>query len=601
VGERRLEIRVDASEAARRWLRASLALPAPPGPLTLFYPRWIPGEHSPTGPVAQLTGLRLTAAGRTLSWRRDPLNLHAFTCEVPAAAGRVEIALDYLLPRDSPSFAAGTSTGRCCLLSWTPLVLLPGDGSPEELTAVARVRKPPGWSTASALPVAEESAEEICFRPVPLTALLDSPVLLGAHLTVLPVGDFDGKPHRIALATDSPDALAAVPGDLGERYARLVAEAGALFASRPYDSYTWLVTLSDHVSPFGLEHRESSDNRMPEETFEKEPLQRDLAALLSHEYLHTWNGFARRPAGLLERDYQRPLDGSLLWVYEGLTQYLGFVLATRSGLWAPERFHAHLAMLSARLDAQAGRRWRPLADTAVSAQSLYEAPVEGMAWRRGTDFYDEGLLIWLTVDALLRRRSGGRRSLNDFCAHFFGAGHRGDRAYAQEDVERALAEIEPQDWSAFFAARLQTTGEGAPLDGLAACGWRLVYRDEDNPALKDREERFELHDWTWSLGFQVHQDGRVRDVVPDRPAHLAGIAPGMRLAAVNGREWSPRRVDAALRAARGSSEPLSLLLIDAGQYQTFGLHWHGGPQQPHLERDSSQPDLLAAILRPLAG
>jgi predicted metalloprotease with PDZ domain len=594
------ELAVDASAIDRRLLRARLVLPVSAGTLALAYPKWIPGEHGPTGPIARLTGLRILAAGQALPWRRDPEDVFLFRCEVPAPATSIEVTLDYLVPSASPTFSAGASTAALAVLSWNTVLLLPRATRPQDCLCAASLRRPAGWRLASALTVLAEDELEVRFRAVPVSVLVDSPVLLGRHLHTLRVPVAGGPPHELAVAADGAAAVAPLRR-FAARITRVVEQAGALFGWWPCDRYCWLLALSEHVAHYGLEHGASSDNRMPEDSFAKERLRRDLAALLCHEYLHVWNGGARRPVGLLEGDFQRPVDGSLLWVYEGLTQYLGCLIAVRSGLWTAAHLRAHLALLAARMDHQAGRRWRPLADTAVAAQLLYEAGEDGQSWRRGTDFYDEGLLVWLEIDTLLRRRSDGRASLDDFCLRFFGeqARARSGRAYDLPDLVGSLAEIAPFAWEDLLAERLHSTGERAPLGGIAGCGYRLIYRDRPNPALLDRQDRLEMWDWTFSAGLQVRRDARVRDVVPGLPADLGGIVPGMRLLAVSGREWSPGRFEQALREAQASSAPLDLMAAHAGEVRHCRIDHPGGVRHPHLERDDEHPDLLAEILRPL--
>ena len=591
-------IEVDATEAPRRIFHARLTLPAAPGPLVLYYPKWIPGEHGPTGPITDLVGLRFAAGGKTLPWRRDPIDMYAFHLDVPAGAGAVEAQLSYLAPVEGGNFTAGSNnSSNLAVLSWHTLLLYPKGFPGEQLTFQPRLRLPAGWKQATSLAVASEGGGAVAYRPASMTELIDAPVLMGAHLVTVPLADSLGAPHRLDIASDSPSSLV-LPEGFAAGYDRLVAEFHALFGARHYRGYRWLVTLSDHVAHFGLEHHESSDNRMPEETLAKEALRLDLAGLLAHEYAHSWNAKYRRPVGLVDPDYHEPMQGEMLWVYEGLTQYLGYVLPPRSGLWSPEFFRERLAALAAALDHQKGRAWRPLADTAVAAQILFGSPGEWRSWRRGTDFYDESVLLWLEADAMIREKSGGKRSLDDFLRRFHGGENGGPQVvpYTYDELVAALKEVADLDWRTHFDRRLHATGPegaGAPLAGLEAQGWRLVYDERPNASVTNREERNEFRDWTYSLGLAVDEEGRIRDTVPDLPAARAGLAPGMTVVAVDGLRFSGERLDAALDRARQDKQPIELLIENADHFRTVRVEHQGGRRYPHLERIAGRPDLLS--------
>ncbi|HEV7515497.1 MAG TPA: M61 family peptidase, partial [Thermoanaerobaculia bacterium] len=429
--------------------------------------------------------------------------------------------------------------------------------------------------------------------------LVDSPVLLGAHLRTVILGS-EPPVHQIDLAADTEGALV-TPADFQGLYQNLVAETEAFFGGHHYRGYRWLLTLSDHTAHFGLEHHESSDDRTDEQSLLKDGLRRGLAGLLSHEYAHSWNGKYRRPAGLMSPDLHTSMDGSLLWVYEGLTQYASTVLPPRSGLWTPEYTRERIAQIAASLDYQAGRAWRPLADTAVTAQTLGGLPSGFGAWRRGADYYDESVLIWLEADTILRQKSNGKASMDDFCHRFHGGtGGPEVKTYTFDDVVATLAALAPYDWKGFLTARLESTAPHAPLGGVRAGGWKLVYTETPNEAIKDREERAKYSDWNFSLGLEVKEDGEIRDVIPGTPAWKAGIGPGMKLLAVNGRAWKKEWVDAALREAKGGNTPIELLVENSDYYKAYSVDYHDGPRYPHLERDPGQPDLLGLNIAPHA-
>jgi predicted metalloprotease with PDZ domain len=596
-----MELRVDLAQAPRRLVRATLSLPAAPGPLALVYPRWIPGEHGPTGPIADLAGLRLTAAGRPLAWRRDDVDLYTIRTQVPRGASRVEVSLEMLAPPPAGEggFSQGSSwTPELGVLSWNQLVLVPAGAAARDVRVRARLALPPGWRWGSALLAEGERDGRVDFAPVSLEELVDSPVLVGAHLRQVPIGPAGEPSHALVVAADSEEALA-VPEAFREKLSRLVAEARALFGARHYARYRFLLTLSDRVAHFGLEHHQSSDDRAPERSLLDPEKTLAFSGLLPHEYVHSWNGKYRRPRGLATPDYQQPMKGSLLWVYEGLTTYLGDVLAARSGLRSPEEARDAAAWDAHRMEASRGRSWRPLADTATAASILFEARREDASRRRGVDFYDEGFLLWLEVDARIRERSGGTRSLDDFCRAFFGgaSGPAEVRPYDLDDLVAALAAVEPLDWRGFFRERIDEVRPEPPLGGIRAAGWKLAYGPKPTPFARAVQDAHRTLDQTASLGVLLAMpEGKVQDVLPGSPADRAGLPSASRLVAVNGRRFTPEVLAAALSGGGG----LDLLVEDADFFRTLRVAYSGGPRYPVLERDPSRPDLLSTIFAPRA-
>lgn len=602
AGEAPLRLSLDASEAPRRILHAKLVIPAAPGPLTLVYPEWIPGEHMPSGPIVNVAGLKLSAAGREIPWHRDPVDMYAFHLEVPEGVREIEASLDYLPVEADARYSSGSSTSQAlAVLNWNQVVLYPKGSLPGELACRASLRLPEGWKFGTALPVESSSGGVVEFGEAPLATVVDSPVLIGAHFRVIDLSPGQTPPHEVDLAADSEAALA-MPEDWVADLRGLVRETGALFGSRHYRDYHFLYTLSDAVASFGLEHHESSDDRVPERTLLDPDARVEHAGLLPHEFVHSWNGKFRRPEGLATPDYQQPMKDDLLWVYEGLTQYLGEILTARSGLWTPEQFRDELALVAARLDHWPGRTWRPLEDTAVDAQHLYAAPDAWGSWRRGTDFYEESVLIWLEADATIRQGTKDRRSLDDFCRAFHGGpGGRPElKPYTFEDVVAGLASVYPHDWKSELEERLRSLSPRAPFAGLEESGWRLVYNDTPNAQMKAREEVEEGIDLFSSLGMTVRKDGTISDVIPGMPAAKAGIAPTMKLIAVDGRAWTRKRIAEALAAARSAGRPVEILAENGDFYRTFSVDARNGMQYPHLERIPGTPDLLSEIIRPKA-
>jgi predicted metalloprotease with PDZ domain len=594
-------LKVDVRDAPRKILHARLTIPAAPGPLTLHYPKWIPGEHAPTGPITDLVGLKVTAAQKPLPWQRDLADMFAFHVNVPAEANAVEVTLDFLLPTSAEGFSsAASASAQLAVISWNQLLLYPKGARSDELKYQASVQLPAGWKFGTALPVASQTSGAVEFAPVSLTTLVDSPLVTGNHFRTLELTPGGAAAHRIHLAADSAAALEMTPEQTAA-YKQLIAETGALFGARHYRNYSFLFTLSDHVAHFGLEHHESSDNRLPERTLIDDDLRKLGAGLLPHEMVHSWNGKYRRPADLTTPDFHQPMKSDLLWVYEGLTTYLGEVLTVRSGLWTNSVYHEMLALITAELDQKAGRTWRPLVDTATAAQLLYTASPEGAAWRRGVDFYPEGLLIWLEADTLIRQQSQGRRSLDDFCRRFFG-GESGPPAvttYTFDDIVAALNEIQPQDWHGFFHTRVNATNPRAPMGGIEGGGWRLIYNETIPDLLKAGESADKFTDVRYSIGLLLKEDGVIKDVIPGLAAEKAGVGPGMKLLAVNGRRWSPTLLREAVKATKTGAAPLELLLENGEFIKTHQLDYQGGERYPHLERDPAKLDLLGPILKPL--
>ncbi len=595
---------MDATDAPRRLLHAHLVIPAHPGPITLQYPRWIPGEHAPSGPIVNLSGLRMSAGGVAVPWARDDERIFEFHATVPQGAHALEVDLDYLEPTKTGTYSGGVSaTLSLTEISWNHVMLYPKGASPATLGCVARLRLPAGWKFGTALPVAATSgaaADVVEFRPASLETLIDSPVVAGAHFRTIPLGSDGGAPHVIDAVADSEEALAMTPQQLAA-YKQLVAEAGALFGAHHYRDYHFLYSLSDQVTSFGLEHHESSDDRVGERTLIEDDRRRAEAELLPHEFVHSWNGKYRRPRGLATRDYQEPMRGDLLWVYEGLTQYLGWVLTGRSGLLSEEEERETVASAAAYLDLEPGRAWRSLEDTAVAAQVLYGSPRAWRSSRRGVDFYDEGLLIWLEADATIRDRTHGQKSLDDFCRAFHGGkgGAPEVRPYDLDEIVRTLDGISPGDWRGFFEARVTRTAPRAPMGGIALAGYKLGWSDEPN-AMNTVWEKADKRSGAafYALGISLEEDGRVSDSVAGMPAALAGLVPDMKIIAVDGRRYSVEAMHDALARSKGGA-PIELIVASGDFFRTLKLAAHGGERYPHLERDAARPDLLAKILAPL--
>lgn len=593
-----ITLSVDATEAPRHMFHAQLTIPASGNALTLYYPKWMPGEHGPTGPIQDLTGSKFVANGQTLKWRRDLLDGWTFHVELPPGTSQVEASLDFASPvgNDAAYTAGVTATDKMAVVSWNTVLLYPAGWSSNDLTYQASLRLPEGWKFGTALPVASQSGNEIKFNTASLTSLVDSPVITGEYLRVVPLAE--NPTQEMDIASDSEAALDAPP-DVWQDYRNLTDQAYKLFGARHFRDYHFLLSLSDHVAHFGLEHHESNDSR----TFERslvDPEMRLLSAgLLPHEYVHSWNGKYRRPYDLYTPDYEKPMQDDLLWVYEGLTSYLGDVLSARSGLRTPDQYRDGLASIAAGMDHVPGRTWRNLQDTADGVPAMQGAPRAWTSWRRTLDYYPEDVLNWLWVDTIIRQQSKDQKSIDDFC-HLFHGGPGGQpevKTYTFDQLMEALNQVQPYDWHDFWTERLTNHGPGAPLTGIEDSGWKLVYDGNPSPLEKDQERERKVVNAAFSIGLWIREDGNIVDIVQGLPAANAGIAPGMKLVAVNGRRFTPHVLHDALKMGMSTGQPLALLVENADYFQTFNLNYHGGEKYPHLVRDESKPDLLSEIIK----
>jgi predicted metalloprotease with PDZ domain len=596
-----IRLHVDLTDAPRNIYHAKLNIPVLPGATTLVFPKWIPGNHRPSGPIAALTGIHMEAAGKVVVWKRDDVDMYAFHVTIPEGVHELDVSLDAITSNDSAGGEGPAASSNLLDLNWNAVVLYPQGVDSDAVQFAPSVKLPPGWKFGSALRGAQTSGDEVQFAPVSLTILVDSPLIAGRYYRQIELTTASNEPrHQMDVVAESETDLAMTPEDLAA-YKKLVAETGALFGARHYRHYDFLYTLSDQVGGHGLEHHESNDSAAAERTLVDPDYHMLYAGLIPHEFAHSWNGKYRRPAGLVTRNYQEPMVGDLLWVYEGLTEYLGDLLAERSGLWTAEQYREALAETAAMLDYRSGRTWRPLEDTARSVQILRLAGRPWSNWRRSLDYYPEGELIWLEVDSIIRQQSHGQRSLDDFCRRFHG-GESGPPVvlpYKFDDIVRTLNEVAPYDWASLLKERVGSTSTHAPLGGIEGDGWKLVYNDQPNVLTHAAEKLFKFADFSYSLGFTVAKDGKLQDVVVSSPSYLSGIGPGMKLIAVNGRKWTPEVLHAAIKAAHADTAPIDLLVENGEMFRTYSVSYHDGDRNPHLERVSSQPDLLNGMLAPL--
>jgi predicted metalloprotease with PDZ domain len=592
-----IQLAVDATDTARRIFRISETIPVAAGPLTLLYPAWLPGAHAPQGEIDKIAGLTITANGQSLPWKRDPTDVYAFHVEVPAGVTSIEARFQFL-SATAESQGPVVVTPNILALEWIANVLYPAGYYTRQILVQPSATFPAGWTSATALrPTGPATAAggTIRYAPVALDTLADSPVFAGRYYR----GEALSPDVTLNLFAERPDELAMSPEVLAKHKA-IVAQATKLFGAQHYDHYDYLFALSDRIDGFGLEHHRSSENQAPADYFlnwDDQVAHRDL---LTHEYTHSWNGKFRRPADLWTPDYRTKMQNSLLWVYEGQTQFWGAVLAARSGLVSKQDALDTLAYVAALYDTQPGRAWRPLVDTTNEEIISSRRPEPWSSYQRAEDYYREGQLIWTEVDAMLRAKSGGRKSMDDFARAFFGVKDRdwGELTYTVDDVAATLNGIVPFDWAGYLKDRVYGVAPKAPLGGITQGGYKLVYTDKPGAYWKSREAMREATDLSYSLGLSIGKEGRVAAVMWDGPAFAAGISAGSTLVAIDGETYSIDDLKAAITAAKGGTKPITLLIKQGEAYRTVQVQWNGGLRYPHLERTGKGPAGLDALYAP---
>jgi predicted metalloprotease with PDZ domain len=593
-----LKINVDATDVAQRIFRVHEVIPAQPGPLTLLYPQWIPGNHSPTGPIDKMAGLVVTANGRTLTWKRDPLNVYAFQVEVPQGASAVEVAFQFLSPQDRREGRV-VMTPEMLNLQWNTVSLYPAGYSARRISTEPSVTLPAGWQAGTALEVASKNGDTIHFKPINYDDLVDSPIMAGQYFKRVDLDPGASVAVFMDLVGDDAKAIDIKPEQV-KLFRGLVQQMYRMYGAHHYNHYDFLVSVSDKLSGIGLEHHRSSEDGVSADFFtewKKNAMTRDL---FSHEFNHSWDGKYRRGGDLATPNYNVPMSDTLLWVYEGQTQFWGDVMAARSGLWTDEQARDELALVGAIYDK--GRpglaSFRTVQDTTNDPVIAQRAPLPYRNYQASEDYYNAGALIWLEVDAQLRALSGGKHSIDTFGKDFFGvnSGAWDVDTYSFEDVVKTLNDIAPYDWASFLRTRLD--GHGPLIGGLASHGWKLVYTDKPSAAVKASEAHSHHVDLTYSLGLSIGKGGSISDVLWDGPAFKAGISPGMTVVAVNSRDYDADELKEAITAtAKDKNQPIELLVKDFNEYKTVRIDYHGGLKYPHLERDNSKPDTLAKLLK----
>ena len=590
---------VDASDTDHRVVRIRETIPvATAGDLVLLYPQWLPGTHAPEGVIDRFAGLMIRAGGQRLNWTRDAVNMFAFHVPVPAGVSSLDVEFQYLSPVGE-KFGPTEISSTIATLEWNALALYPAGYFARQIPVRASLTLPAGWGFASALETDGVEGATIRFKTIPLETLIDSPIYAGVNVARFDLGSAGGAPVRLNVFADKASELLVKPEQLAAHKA-LVQQAVKLFGSHHFDHYDFLLSISELTQEQGLEHHRSSEDGVGAGYFADADKGLDSLGLLPHEFTHSWNGKFRRPADLWTPSYEVPMRDSLLWVYEGQTEYWGEVLTARSGLRTPAGEREALALTVARYDSVPGRRWRPLRDTTSDEIINPRRPQSWRNWQRFEDYYDEGALIWLDADTLIRERSGGKKSLDDFARAFFGVddGSYTPVTYGFDDVVAALNAVQPLDWATFLRTRLDAVDAGPPFDGLKRSGYRLVYDETLNVVLKSAEAQGKFKSYAFSLGFTIDKDGLLDHLDWDGPASKAGLTAGVQLMAVNGLPYDDDVLADAVKASKTSTTPMELIVKTADRFKVVKVDYHGGPRYPHLVRDPAIPDRLDDIIAP---
>jgi predicted metalloprotease with PDZ domain len=596
-----LTVNVDLSDAGKRIFRSHETIPVKPGPLTLFYPKWIPGEHAPSGPVENVSGLIIRANGKQLPWRRDLRDMFTLHLDVPEGITQLDLEFEFLSPGDGEGSnfgASASATPDLVDMEFNQVAFYPAGYYTRQIQIQPTVELPEGWKFGSPLEVDNQSGNTIHFKPLSFNNFVDSPLIAGTNFNRVDLTPSGGAPVHLNVVGDSAKDVKLTDKQL-QQQRDVVTQTNLLFGSHHYNHYDFLLTLSDHTGHFGLEHHQASDDRLPANFFTDDDMHLLAASLMPHEFVHSWNGKFRRPADLWTPNFNVPMQDDLLWVYEGLTDYWCGVLTARAGLWTPDQYRDSIANIAADMTYRTGRAWRSLQDTADAAPLTYYGSESWLNWVRDTDFYPEGQLLWLDVDTKIRELSGGKHSLDDFAHAFYGMdnGSYVTKTYTFDDVINTLNQVQPFDWKTFLRDRLDYTGGDLPEHGIERGGWKLVFTDTQSQAEKASESIRHATNLSYSIGLIVNQSGHIVDVQWNGPAFQAGLVPGLSIVAVNGRDFSTDGLKDAIDAAKTSQAPIELLVKNVDVYSTVKIDYHGGSRYPHLVRGDGK-DLIGAVVAP---
>ena len=589
-----IALKVDATDIGRRIFRVTQTIPvAKAGPTVLLYPAWLPGKHGPRGEIEKLAGLVFKADGKVIPWTRDTVDVFAFHLDVPQGTKTIEASFQFI-SATKPDQGRVVMTPDMLSLQPNSVSLYPAGYFTRQIPIQMTVTYPEGWTAAGAVP-AKVNGSTYVYQTTDYDTLVDSPILAGRYGKTWPLSNR----VKLAVYADTPGELAATPAQI-DAHKRLVDQAVKTFGAQHYDNYTFLLSITDNLGSIGLEHHRSSENGVTPGYFTKWNDGPGRRNLLPHEFTHSWNGKFRRGADSWTPDFRMPTRNSLLWVYEGQTQFWGYVLQARSGLVSKQDTLDQLAAIAALYDSQPARQWRPLIDTTNDPVISARRPKGWSSWQRSEDYYNEGLLVWLEVDSMLRQLSGGKKSIDDFAKAFFGVrdGDWGVLTYTFDDVVATLDKIQPHDWRGLLTQRLTENAKGAPLSGFERNGYRLVYAAEPTASFRANEKTRKHTDLTYSGGFVVGQGGDVTGVTWGSPAFDAGLTIGTTIVSVNGQSYSDDRLKAAITAAKDNQQPVQLWVKNGDTYRQVALDWRGGLRYPRLEKTGAGETGLDRLLAP---
>ncbi len=588
---------LDARDAGRGLMTATMDIPVQSGPFTFVYPKWIPGEHGPTGPLADISQLQVSAAGKLLPWRRDKVDMYAFHVDVPAGVTSLQVRFTVLLNSPTPM-----STPNLAVLNWNRVLFYQDNTNSHDDYFKASIILPQGWGFGTALPIASQHGDRVDFAEVPLNMLVDSPLDCGRYFKKYTLWKHGSAYQELDVFANRPQDLD-IPAPLIASYRRMTPEALALYGSRHWANYHSLLVLSNRIGFEGIEHHQSSDDRAPDTFMTNAKWQLVAGDLLTHEFSHSWNGKYRRPWDLTTLNFQIPQRTDLLWVYEGMNQYLGDLLSFRAGIRQPAEYPQYLATIYSQMANEPGRMTEPLIDLTTAAPYLYEARGSYPSLRRTAgDFYTEGELLWLDVDTIIRAQTHGRKSLDNFLHLYSEPSVTGPitKTYTRADIERMLNEVAPYDWHAFFQKHVYDVAPQPPTGELRRAGWKLVYTSQPNPFMTAQEQLRHVDDQWLTFGLRIGKDGKVFDVREGSPAWKAGLAPDMVIKAVDGQAYSPEVLAYALKQGESTTAPTRFEIENDGWFKQYAVDYHGGPRYPHLVRIPGVPNMLARIMAPHA-
>jgi predicted metalloprotease with PDZ domain len=591
-----IQLTVDASDVTRAIFKVHEHVPVSgPGDFVMLYPEWLPGTHSDEGQINKVAGFRASANGTELKWVRDDLDVYAFHIAVPPGVNAIDVDFEYLSPT-AGNQGRVVATPDMASIEWIANSMYPAGYYVRDIPVQASVIVPTGWKVATALRPSGQNGGRIDYPVTSYEILMDSPLIAGAHYRAYPLS----PDVTLDVIADNEQELAAKPEHIAA-HRSLVDQAIKAFGSQHYDHYDFLLTISDYLGGEGLEHHRSSEDGTGRGYFTHWDMALRDRNLLPHEYTHSWNGKFRRAANLWTPDYRTPMQGEFLWVYEGQTQFWGYVLGARSGMLSKQDTLDAIAATAASYSVGTpGRRWRPLVDTTNDPIIAKRSPQPWRSWMRSEDYYSEGQLMWIDVDRIIRQQSGGKRSIDDFAKAFFGVRDRdwGELTYNLDDIAATLNKVQPYDWRGYLQRKVYSIAPEAPLEGITDGGYKLIYTSEPTAWTKSLEMKGKNTDLTYSGGFVVGNDGRISSVLWDSAAFNAGITVGSQIVAVNGRTFDMDAIKQAIRdAANGGALP-QLLVHDGDVYRTVALDWHGGLRYPRLEKIGKGPGTLDALLAP---